>query len=205
MPPALVCPPRLSPADEQCAAYQAHAGEGTGRARLISHNLRLVWREVRRVDPTGYDADDLFGAGCEALIHAADAFRPARGFRFSTLAVPSIQHAVRREARRLRRRVPTVPLAGPDGSGLELVMPAPDNTEAAALAHLAAAALHHAVARLIPQDRALVVARYGLDGAPPLTQTVLAAHWHCTPSAVSRREARVLAHLRRVLAAWDPR
>lgn len=203
MPLPLAAPAPLSRTDERVIVVRARQGDRAARDQLITHNLRLVLREVWQADPTGQHTDELFSVGCEALIRAADAFDPARGTRFSTPAIISIRRALRREMRRWRRVEPTVPLTPPAPSDHPaLSIPAPDDTEAAALAGLAAAALHRALARLGPRDRALLIARYGLDGAPPLTQTALAAIWHCSPSVLSRREARVLARLRLMLAGW---
>ncbi len=59
-------------------------------------NVGLVRALVPRFLGRGVEYDDLFQAGCEGLIKAARHFDPARGFRFSTYAVPVILGEMRR-------------------------------------------------------------------------------------------------------------
>ncbi len=59
-------------------------------------NVGLVRALVPRFLGRGVEYDDLFQAGCEGLIKAAQRFDPSRGFRFSTYAVPVILGEMRR-------------------------------------------------------------------------------------------------------------
>ena len=58
--------------------------------------MGLVRALVPRFLGRGPEYDDLFQAGCIGLVKAADHFDPARGFQFSTYAVPVILGEMRR-------------------------------------------------------------------------------------------------------------
>ena len=66
------------------------------RAAFVEGNVGLVRSLVPRFLGRGLEYDDLFQAGCMGLIKAADHFDPARGFQFSTYAVPVILGEMRR-------------------------------------------------------------------------------------------------------------
>jgi RNA polymerase sigma factor (sigma-70 family) len=67
---------------------------GAERQSLVTGNLRLVTHIAKRYAGRGVDLDDLIQAGCVGLIHAADRFDVARGYRFSTFAVFWIRHEI---------------------------------------------------------------------------------------------------------------
>ena len=63
---------------------------------FAERNVGLVRALVPRFLGRGIEYDDLFQAGCEGLIKAAAHFDPARGYKFSTYAVPVILGEMRR-------------------------------------------------------------------------------------------------------------
>lgn len=65
------------------------------RDEMIGSNLRLVHACAGRFTGRGIEYDDLYSAGCVGLIKAADRFDPARGWQFSTYAVPVILGEIR--------------------------------------------------------------------------------------------------------------
>ena len=62
---------------------------------MIGANLGLVHACAGRFTGRGIEYDDLYSAGCVGLIKAADRFDPARGWQFSTYAVPVILGEIR--------------------------------------------------------------------------------------------------------------
>ncbi len=81
--------------------------------------------------------------------------------------------------------------------------PAVDRPDAAAEAHALAVAVRAALAGLTPRDRAILAARYGLDGEPPRTLQEIGHSLGLTRQAVQQAEARALARLRRpALRRW---
>lgn len=72
------------------------------RRELIGQYLGLVYHAAREIAgrQTGVlDSDDLVGAGTVGLIQALESFDPARGFAFSSYAVPRIRGAILDEIR----------------------------------------------------------------------------------------------------------
>lgn len=72
------------------------AATAEARERLITENMGLVHACAARFRGKGAEYDDLVQAGCVGLIKAADGFDAARGFAFSTYAVPVILGEIRR-------------------------------------------------------------------------------------------------------------
>lgn len=70
--------------------------ETAHREKLITENMGLVHSCAAKFKGKGVEYDDLFQAGCVGLVKAADGFDAARGFAFSTYAVPVILGEIRR-------------------------------------------------------------------------------------------------------------
>lgn len=66
------------------------------REEFIKQNLPLVHSLCKRFCGRGIEYEDLYQAGCIGLIKAVDAFDSAKGFAFSTYAVPVIMGEIRR-------------------------------------------------------------------------------------------------------------
>lgn len=66
------------------------------REEFICQNIGLVHSCAKRFIGRGMEYDDLFQAGCEGLIKAADGFDTERGLQFSTYAVPLILGEIKR-------------------------------------------------------------------------------------------------------------
>lgn len=66
------------------------------REEFICQNIGLVHSCAKRFAGRGIEYDDLFQAGCEGLIKAADGFDTERGLQFSTYAVPLILGEIKR-------------------------------------------------------------------------------------------------------------
>ena len=101
------------------------------KQRLVEANLRLVLYFARRMKWRGVDIVDLVQEGNIALLRAAEAFDPKRGFAFATFACTAIRRAMSRFgseasrpvhvptevcARRTRVRKAESYLTGRDGS-----------------------------------------------------------------------------------------
>lgn len=66
------------------------------RAQFIEANQRLVWAIAKRHQGHGLELADLVQEGNLGLIRAVDKFDPARGYKFSTLAVWWVRQGITR-------------------------------------------------------------------------------------------------------------
>lgn len=86
--------------DEALCFCRAQAGDNDAQDALVRLHLPLVHSLVRRFLGRGADADDLIQQGVLGLLQAIRGFDPARGFQFSTYAVPHILGEIRRFLRK---------------------------------------------------------------------------------------------------------
>lgn len=194
-------------------------------SRLFSDNVGLVHmvvREMRGRATPGFDVEDMTQEGMLGLLHAARNWDPARGFRFSSYAVPCIRGAIRSawtaKAAQVRQRpagrshmvvaVPMVsldvPRNGDEAFTLADRLPdrgALDPAMSAASADLTRR-LRRELRSLEPTQRAVMVLRYGLDGAPGLTPEKVAAQLHLTTARTRKIEAEALMRLRQQPCFW---
>ena len=95
---ALAYPPLLSRVGELELGRRAHAGDVAARNELVMRNLRLVSFVARGYGRRSPNRGDLLQAGYLGLIDAAARWDPARGTRFSTVAVWRIRQAMHRHS-----------------------------------------------------------------------------------------------------------
>jgi hypothetical protein len=102
-----------------------HPNAGAPRPDPCQH-LNLVRavarRYVRQARDFGLDPDDLLSEGILGLARACDRFDPARGLKFSTIALKLIERSIQEALRRHRWPLPgQLPLLeGGDGELVEL-------------------------------------------------------------------------------------
>lgn len=102
--------PRPLPAEEERRAFAAmHAGDGTARARLIRHNLRLVSHVAKKYYAAPGAQEDMVSIGTIGLIKAVDTFDPARQVRFASYASQCIENPILTPARPGRQTGPLLP------------------------------------------------------------------------------------------------
>jgi RNA polymerase sigma factor (sigma-70 family) len=150
------------PAAEATLFQQARAGCSVSLNALMARHDGLVQAVVRQQVLGNLPFTEALQAGRIGLWRAILGFDPSRGVAFSTYAWPCIMHQVWRVVKaHTRLHLPAV-----TGDGLlPGVVPDPAVVwEAAAVRR----ALHDLVHRLPQRLRQVVVARYGLDGEPPI-------------------------------------
>ncbi len=130
-------------------------------------------------------------------LHAALGHPPSPGELAAATGLPRAR--VDALAAPLPAPVPLDQIMG-DGETTTLgdLLPDPDADQPAALAeaHALAAAVRAALATLDPRARAILVARHGLDGAPPRTLQEIGRSLGLTRQAVQQAAARALTRLR---------
>ncbi len=192
----------------------ARAGR-EARDEFLLANIGLVKYLVRRDAPRADHREDLVQEGCLALVEALATFDWRRGMKFSTWAVPRVRGriaAARRSERggiRLPAGVARAEAASGETAlsvtGLAGVGPAvglagtadPDDEPEAAGPE--PAAVRRALDDLAPEERRVVVMRFGLDGEPGDTQRGVAERLGVSIKWVRRREYRGLDRLRETL------
>ena len=195
-------PRPLSPAEEARSFTALAQGDRDARDRLIRHNLRLVAHVAKKYYAAPDAQDDLISIGTIGLIKAVDTFDPARRIRFASYASQCVENEIRMHLRKARRSAGTVSLQSPlddEGGQLTLADALPDETvmEEDCERRDEAARLRALLATLPRRDRTLLELRYGLNGAPPLTQQQAAARLGISRSYVSRLEKRAMEQIAR--------
>jgi RNA polymerase sigma factor (sigma-70 family) len=178
------------PASEATLFRQAQAGCLVSLNTLMAHHDGLVQAVVRQQVLGDLPFAEALQAGRIGLWQAIVGFDPARGLAFSTYAWPCIMHQVWRAVKAYP------PLDSPTvmGDGL-LSLAAPDP---AAVWEAAAArrALHDLVHHLPQRLRQVIVARYGLDGAPPTIYRQIGAALGLSGERVRQLHTEALVWLR---------
>lgn len=162
--------------------------------------VRLVAARLAPTLPGRPDPEDLWGDGYLGLAAAAARFDPARGFAFSTYAVPRIEGAIRdgeRARRGWRRRTPGKRRVAEAASldARNAVLPAGAALDDGLLADEQLAELRVALRALPEMERAVLSLRYFEE----LGQRDVAAVFGVTPGRISQLESRAIARLRRRL------
>lgn len=197
-------PPPLDSEQERELFVQARGGDRAAREKLIEHNLRLVAHIVKKYYPCCRDTEDLISIGTVGLIKAIDTFDPTVGARFATYAGKCLQNEILMHFRATRRLSQESPLSEAieydrDGNALtylDVLSEEEDVTELVERKDRALACRNAVRSTLFGRERTVVVLRYGLAGAPPMTQKQVAARLSISRSYVSRIEKAALAKVR---------
>jgi len=173
----------------------AQAGCRSCQEALTLRHEGLVHFLLQRQAGGGVAYDDLAQEGRIALWRAVLGFDPERGVAFSTYAGVAIERRVWQAVARARRQQRGCP--HPEQA---------DRLKALEEAWYQAdvqAALLEAVARLPERLRAIIIARYGLDGQPPCTLVALGRRFRLTKARIGQLHNDALVLLR--LPAYSAR
>ena len=197
-------PPPLPAKEEEEAFRRARAGDGEARQTLILHNLRLVSHIVRKYYATASNQEDLVSIGTIGLVKAVDTFRIDNGARFATYAAKCIQNEILMHFRSQKKRSAEVSMnetidVDRDGNPLtytDVISSEEDLPEEVMRSVEADRALTLVRTRLDPRERQVITLRFGLNGAPALTQKEVADRLGISRSYVSRIEKAALDKLK---------
>lgn len=178
-------------------------GDTHAREQLILHNLRLVSHIVRKYYASAKNQEDLVSIGTLGLIKAVDTFRVSNGARFATYAARCIQNEILmhfRAQKKLSAEVSVNDTIDIDRDGnpltyIDVISCDEDIPLEIGRKISAEKALRLVDTVLDGRERQIIVMRYGLGGADPLTQKQVAELLKISRSYVSRLEKTALEKL----------
>ena len=170
-------------------------GDLDARNRLIEHNLRLVAHIIKKYYAAAADQEDLISIGTVGLIKGVSTYRPDKNVRLATYASRCIENEVLMYFRSQRKSASDLSLSDSiesdrEGNALsiqDVLAEEDDMFDAVSTAEMRTQVRKSVDTALDAREAALIRARYGLDGAPPLTQRETAAKLGISRSYVSRR------------------
>ena len=197
-------PPPLSSAEEEAAFRAAGEGDENARQTLILHNLRLVSHIVRKYYATARNQEDLVSIGTIGLCKAVDSFKIDNGARFATYAAKCIQNEILMHFRSQRKLTSEVSMnetidVDRDGNPLtytDVISSEEDLPEEVMRSVEAERAMALVRTRLDARERQIITLRFGLNGAPVMTQREIALRLGISRSYVSRIEKAAIDKLK---------
>ena len=182
-------------------------GDLEARNILIERNLRLVAHIMKKYYATGSDQEDLISIGTIGLIKGITTFDASKGARLGTYAARCVENEILMYFRSMRKSSQDVSLSdyietGNDGAALSLmdvVSADEDLLEQVGNRELVRRMCQAMDTELTPQERQVIVLRYGLSGHKAHRQREVAQLTGISRSYVSRIEKRALEKLRSAL------
>ena len=201
-------PPPLAPREEEETFRVARTGAEQdrfdARQKLILHNLRLVAHVVRKYYATATNQEDLISIGTIGLVKAVDTFKIDNGARFATYAAKCIQNEILMHFRAQKKLSAEVSMnetidVDRDGNPLtytDVISSEENVAEEVSRRVEQERALALVQTRLEPRERQIINLRFGLNGAPAMTQREIAQKLGISRSYVSRIEKAAIGKLR---------
>lgn len=198
-----VFPEPLSNEEEEECIKLMQLGNIDARNKLIEHNLRLVAHIVKKFDPKGIDADDLISIGTIGLIKGIDTYQDSKKTKITTYAARCIQNEILMYYRAHKKYAPTISLNDAighdkDGNEINLIDVIKDkNIDLFSSLDLQnnIELLNKYLTILKPQEKEIIIKRYGLNNTKEMTQKEIAKNLHISRSYVSRIEKRAITKI----------
>ncbi len=196
-------PKPLSEEEEQRYLKELAQGDEKARDVLIERNLRLVAHIIKKFEGSGDDFDDLISIGTIGLIKAVNTFNGKKSSRLATYASKCIENEIlmyMRSKKKMRSEMSLYEPIGTDKEGNEIHFMDVLSTDAETVSelvskHLDCEQLWRKLKQLTPQERNVLVLRYGLRGKKRRTQKEIAKNMGISRSYVSRIEKRAIDRL----------
>ena len=200
-------PKPLTQEEEQQLLQRSAQGDLEARNILIERNLRLVAHIMKKYYAQGPDQEDLISIGTIGLIKGVTTFDPSKGARPATYAARCVENEILMYFRSQKKSGQDVSLSdyietGADGAPLELmdVVSQEDDLLEKISTRQMTRQVCKAVDRVLsPQERQVIILRYGLAGQKPHRQREVADKIGLSRSYVSRIEKRALQKLKDAL------
>ena len=196
-------PKPLSRTEEQEYLARWARGDVEARNLLVEHNLRLVAHIMKKYYTQTDDVDDLISIGTIGLIKGVNTYKPDNGVRLATYASRCIENEILMHFRSRKKSAGDVSLSEAldvEGDGglsmMDVVAQEDDMAERIGNAELCEELKKSIETALTKREAKIIRLRYGLDGAPPMTQKETALLCGISRSYVSRIEKKALEKLR---------
>lgn len=194
-------PKALSKQDEQkYIELFEKQGDMNARNKLIEHNLRLVAHIIKKYYSVGYEQEDLISIGTIGLIKAVNSYTTKKGTKLATYASRCIENEILMYFRAQKKTNSDVYMSDAvdmdkDGNTLSLIDIISDDSNIADDVELKIKIenLYKIInQKLNDREKQIIIMRYGLGGAPELTQREIAKILKISRSYVSRIEKKAL-------------
>lgn len=200
-------PKPLSAKEERFYLERAAQGDLNARNILIERNLRLVAHIMKKYYSQSADQEDLLSIGTIGLIKGIETFDLSKGARLATYAARCVENEILMYFRSQKKTAGDVSLSdyietGKDGTSLSVqdVVASEEDLFEDLSKKEEAGKLHAAINKcLTGREKAVILLRYGLNGAAPYRQQDVAAKLGISRSYVSRIEKKALEKLRKEL------
>lgn len=197
-------PKPLTARQEAQYLQKAAQGDITARNTLIEHNLRLVAHIAKKYYAQGAEQEDLISIGTIGLIKAVESYDPKKGVRLATYAARCVENEMLMYFRSQKKNAQEVSLSdhietASDGTALSFMDVVAQEGELweSVSDRESIRKLILAIDRVLtPQEKQVILLRYGLGGHAPKRQREVAAITGISRSYVSRIEKKALQKLR---------
>lgn len=200
-------PPPLSAKRERECLEAMKKGDIKAKNELIEHNLRLVAHIIKKYYSNNVQQDDLISIGTIGLIKAVNTFNPDKGTRLATYAARCIENEILMQFRAQKKTSQDISVNEPidtDSDGNPLTLMDIISTEDEIIDDIYKISMLKKLSEEIgrindPREKTIIMMRYGLDGAKPMTQLEVSKKLNISRSYVSRIEKKALKELRKKL------
>ncbi|WP_177920238.1 RNA polymerase sporulation sigma factor SigK [uncultured Eubacterium sp.] len=197
-------PKPLSVKEEREYLSRMAQGDPDARAVLIERNLRLVSHICKKYYSKTNDNEDLISIGTIGLIKAVDSFDYTKGTRLSTYASRCVENEILMYFRSLKKQNGEIFMGDTletDKQGNPLTVEDLISDDTDIVEELEKKRRIGEMTELIrnmtdEREKEIIILRYGLNNAKPLTQREVAERLNISRSYVSRIEKKVLEDLR---------
>ncbi len=202
-------PKPLNEEEESMYLELAAAGDESAKKTLVERNLRLVAHIIKKFDGEGEDFDDLVSIGTIGLIKAINTYNPGRAARLATYASKCIENEVLMHYRSRKKQRYECSLYDPVGtdkegnelSFIDILGTDPETVIDAVSGRFENRRLLSKLSGLNPQEKNVLIMRYGLLGGICFTQREIARKLGISRSYVSRIEKKAINRLNDFFAA----
>ena len=197
-------PKPLTQKEEKEEFEKYHNGDMSARDRLIQHNLRLVAHVAKKYYNNPQDNEDLVSIGTIGLIKAVNSYSNSKNTRFSTYRAKCIENEILMNYRKQKQNDNLVYLdegleVNNDTSKLSLKDSIQDEFETDLWCEQQESRkelLQRISTHLSGRERQVIIMRYGIGGATPMTQQQVCEILGISRSYVSRIETKALKILK---------